>query len=318
MDPSQRVRAILSFVQAADAVSFAAAGRVLGISSAAVSKNVASLEQALGVRLMNRTTRTLSLTDEGAAFLKQARIALDALDSAVDSVATQRGETSGHVRISTSAGFGRDQLLPALPGLLTRYPALTVEADFDDRVIDLVGEGYDLAIRGGHIADSALVSRPICRMNLVLVASPEYLAREGVPRTPQELKQHKLIVRRFLGGKVSPWNFRAADDSITTLDMDAAAVTLSAPEAMAQAASLGLGVAQVGVHHAWSDLACGRLKIVLLGLHDPGSYEMVMQFPHRALMAPRVRATVDYLHAAFAQDEALHVPLSALRDYVSD
>src|SRR5450830_840396 len=117
MDSSQHVRAIISFVQAADAGSFAAAARALGISSAAVSKNVASLEQALGVRLMNRTTRTLNLTAEGAAFLKQARIALDALDTAVDAVAAQRVEVSGHVRISTSAAFGRDQLMPALPGL---------------------------------------------------------------------------------------------------------------------------------------------------------------------------------------------------------
>lgn len=315
MDLSQRVRAILSFVQAADAGSFAAAARSLGISPAAVSKNVASLEQSLGVRLMNRTTRTLSLTDEGAAFLKQARVALDALDSAADSLAAQRAETSGHVRISTSAAFGRDQLLPALPGLMTRYPALSIEVDFDDRVVDLVRDGYDLAIRGGHIADSALVSRPICHMNLVLVASATYLAREGVPQTPQELKRHKLIVRRFLGGKASPWNFRAADGSITTLDLDAAVLTLSAPEAMAEAASLGLGVAQVGVHHAWRYLAAGDLKVVLFGSHDPGSYEMVMQFPHRALMAPRVRATIDYLLAAFSQDEALHVPLNALTDY---
>jgi DNA-binding transcriptional LysR family regulator len=316
MDLSQRVRAILSFVQAADVGSFAAAGRMLGVSSAAVSKNVANLEQALGVRLMNRTTRTLSLTDEGAVFLKQARIALDALDSAVDSLATQRGETSGHVRISTSAGFGRDQLLPALPGLLTRYPALTVEADLDDRVIDLVRDGYDLAIRGGHIADSALISRPICRLNLALVASPDYLAREGVPRTPQELKRHRLIVRRFLGGKVSPWNFRAADGNITTLDLEGAAVTLSAPETLTQAATLGLGIAQVGVHHAWPHLVAGKLKVVLLGAHDPGNYEMAMQFPHRALMAPRVRATIDYLLAAFLKNDALHVPLDALNDHV--
>lgn len=317
MDLSQRVRAILSFVQAADTGSFAAAARALGISSAAVSKNVASLEQALGVRLMNRTTRTLNLTDEGATFLKQARVALDALDSAVDSLAATRAETSGHVRISTSAAFGRDQILPALPGLMTRYPALSVEVDFDDRVVDLVRDGYDLAVRGGHLADSALISRPVCRMNLVLVASPAYLAREGVPRTPQDLKRHKLIVRRFLGGKASPWNFRAADGSITTLDLDAAVLTLSAPEAMAQAASLGLGVAQVGVHHAWRYLAAGDLKVVLFGSQDPGSYEMVLQFPHRALMAPRVRATIDYLLAAFAQDEALHVPLRALRSYTA-
>lgn len=317
MDLSQRVPAILSFVQAADAGSFAAAARSLGISSAAVSKNVASLEQALGVRLMNRTTRTLSLTEEGTAFLRQARIALDALDSAVDSVAAQRMETSGHVRISSSAAFGRDQLLPALPGLMTRYPALSVEVDFDDRVVDLVKDGYDLAIRGGNIADSALVARPICHMNLVLVASPEYLAREGVPRSPQELKQHKLVVRRFLGGKASPWCFRGADGSITTLDIDGAVLTLSAPEAMAQAASLGLGIAQVGLHHAWTYLVAGRLKVLLLGWHDPGHYEMTMQYPHRALMAPRVRVTIDYLHAAFAQDEALHVRLDALKAYAT-
>ncbi|WP_417070596.1 LysR substrate-binding domain-containing protein [Niveibacterium terrae] len=312
MDLSQRVRAILSFVQAADSGSFAAAARVLGISSAAVSKNVASLELALGVRLMNRTTRTLNLTDEGAAFLKQARIALDALDTAVDAVAAQRVETSGHVRISTSAAFGRDQLMPALPGLLTRYPALSVEVDFDDRVIDLVHDGYDLAIRGGHIADSALIARPICRLNMVLVASPEYLERKGTPHTPQQLDQHTLITRRFLGGKVSPWCFRAADGSITTQDPDHAMLTLSAPEALVQAACFGMGIAQVGVHHAWKHLSSGALKVLLLGQHDPGSYEMVLQYPHRALIAPRVRATIDYLLAAFANDEALHVPLEAL------
>lgn len=317
MDLSQRVRTILSFVQAVDAGSFAAAARVLGISSAAVSKNVASLEQALGVRLMNRTTRTLSLTDEGSAFLKQARIALAALDSAVDAVAAQRAEISGHVRISTSAAFGRDQLMPALPGLLARYPAISVEADFDDRVVDLVRDGYDLAIRGGRIADSALVSRPICHLNMILVASPDYLGREGTPRTPEELKRHRLIARRFLGGKVSPWSFRQADGCMTTLDLESAALTLSAPEALAQAASLGLGIAQVGVHHAWSHLVSGRLRVLLLGLHDPGSYEMVLQYPHRALVAPRVRATVDYLLAAFSRNEALHVPLPALTAYAA-
>ncbi|NWK80037.1 LysR family transcriptional regulator, partial [Aquitalea sp. LB_tupeE] len=135
MDLSQRVPSVLSFVTTVETGSFAAAARQLGISNAAVSKNVAGLEQALGVRLLNRTTRTLSLTEEGAAFLRQARIALDALDAAVDAIATQRLEISGPVRISSSAAFGRDHLLPALPGLLTRYPQLAVEVDFDDRVV---------------------------------------------------------------------------------------------------------------------------------------------------------------------------------------
>ncbi|MBL0511935.1 LysR family transcriptional regulator [Aeromonas media] len=315
MEISQRVRAILSFVQAVDAGSFAAAGRALGISSAAVSKNVASLEQALGVRLMNRTTRTLNLTDEGAVFLRQARIALEALDAAVDVLAEQRVEISGHVRISCSAGFGREHLLPVLPALQQRYPALTAEVDFDDRVIDLVRDGYDLALRGGQIVDSALVSRPICRLPMALVASPDYLARAGVPDTPEALRSHRLIVRRFLRGKASPWQFRDWEGNQTALELDGAVLTLSAPEALVQAAALGMGVAQVGLHTAWPYLRDGRLKALLPGIHHPGNYEMVLQYPHRALMAPRVRATIDHLLAVFASDAALHVPLHALEEY---
>ena len=318
VDSSQRVRAILSFVQVADTGSFAAAARVLGISSAAVSKNVAGLEQALGVRLMNRTTRTLSLTGEGSAFLQQARVALQALDAAIDTVAAQRADTSGRVRISTSAAFGRQQLMPALPSLQERHPGLCIEVDFDDRVVDLVRDGYDLAIRGGNIVDSALVSRPICRLNVVLVASPHYLAAHGIPRSPDDLARHRLIARRFLAGKVSPWMFRAGDGSRTMLDPTATAVlNLSAPETVAEAACAGMGVAQVGVHHAWSYLVNGALKVVLHDWHDPGSYEMVMQYPHRALMAPRVRVTLEHLLGTFARDESLHVPLESLKAHVA-
>lgn len=315
MELSQRVRAILSFVEASDAGSFASAARALGISSAAVSKNVASLEQALGIRLMNRTTRKLSITEEGAVFLKQARIAIEALDTAVDTVIARKMETSGHVRISTSAAFGRDQLIPVLPGLRIRYPALSVEVDFDDRVVDLVRDNYDLAIRGGRIIDSSLVSRPVCRLSMVLVASPDYLETYGTPQIPEDLKRHNLIARRFLGGKLTPWGFRMNDGSLTTMEPDSPVLTLSAPEAQIQAASLGMGIAQVGVHHALESLRNGKLKVVLFGQHDPGSYELVIQYPHRALIAPRVRATVEYLLAAFKQDESIHYSLDELQHY---
>jgi DNA-binding transcriptional LysR family regulator len=317
MELSQRVRAIVSFVEAASAGSFAAAARSQGISPAAVSKNIAGLEQALGVRLMNRTTRTLSLTEEGTAFLQQARIAIGALDTAMDAVVARKMETRGHVRISTSAAFGREQLLPVLPGLRARYPGISVEVDFDDRVTDLIADGYDLTIRGGRIVDSSLISRPVCQLKTALVASPEYLARCGVPKTPADLANHHLIARRFLGGRVSPWGFRGSDGSLTTLEPDTAAVTLSAPEAQTQAALLGLGIAQVGVHHALAHLQAGALKAVLVGQHDPGNYEMVIQYPHRALVAPRVKATVEYLLDAFRQDASLHFPLERLADYAA-
>lgn len=318
MDTSHRVRAIISFVQAADTGSFAAAARQLGITSAAVSKNIAGLEKALGVRLFNRTTRTLSLTEEGAAFLIQARVALDALDAAVETVAAQRGETHGRVRISTSVAIGQGQLMPLLPSLLARYPALSLAVDFDDRVVDLVGDGYDLALRGGLIRDSALISRSVCRLNTVLVASPAYLESRGVPQTPAELDRHRLVARRFLAGNVDPWSFKSQDGSITTLDpTDTAVLTLSAPEALVAAALDDVGIAQVAVHLAWEHLKAGRLKVVTHELHHPGSYEMVIQYPHRALVAPRVRVVVDHLLEAFAANKALHVPLDSLRAFMA-
>ena len=315
MDSSQRVRAILSFVQAADAGSFAAGARALGISSAAVGKNIAGLEKSLGVRLMNRTTRSLKLTDEGEAFLRQARVALEALDLAVDAVISQRAAPTGSVRISTSAGFGREQLAPLLPNLLIKYPGLAVEVDFDDRVIDLIHDGYDIALRGGRVADSSLISRTVCQFRLVLVASPSYLQTVGIPRKPDELMKHRLLPRRFLGGRVSPWNFLADDASLTTLNTDSAVMTMSSPETLTQMAVAGAGIAEVGVHHAWKYLRTGELKLLLLSSHHPGSFEMTLQYPHRALVAPRVRVTIDYLLEAFANMHELHVPLSELSAY---
>lgn len=317
MDSSQRVRAILSFIHVADAGSFAAGARALGISPAAVSKNVAGLEAALGLRLMNRTTRTLSLTEEGSAFLRQARIALEALDAAAEVAIAHRATPAGTVRISTSVGFGKAQLMPALPGLLARYPGLSVAVDFDDRVVDLIGEGYDLALRGGRIPDSSLISRPVCRFVLVLVASPDYLARHGVPRQPDELARHRLLARRFLGGRLQPWSFRATDGSVTTLDVSGAVMTLSSPEALTDAAVAGSGITEVGVHHAWAHLQAGRLKLLLQDAHHPGDFEMTLQYPHRALVAPRVRVTVDALLQHFAQLEELHVPARQLRAHAA-
>jgi DNA-binding transcriptional LysR family regulator len=318
MDSTHRIRAIVSFVQATDSGSFAAAARALGVSAAAVSKNVAGLEQALGVRLLNRTTRTLSLTAEGMAFLRRARVALLALDQAVDAVAAQRAQPVGHVRISSSQAFGLAHLMPALPPLLARYPGLSVDVEFDDRVVDLVQGGYDLVLRGGNIHDSALISRPVCRFKLILVASPAYLQAHGVPRTPDDLSAHRLIARRFLGGGSMPWSFLTMDGS--AIDHDAsgqAALTLSAPEAALQAALDGAGIAQIALHLAWPHLKSGALKVLLHQQHQPGNYELVMQYPHRALMAPRVRVTLEHLSDAFAKDEALQVPLEAVAPYVA-
>lgn len=315
MDTTQRVRAILSFVQAADKGSFANAARALGISAAAVSKNIAGLETALGVRLMNRTTRTLSLTEEGRAFLQQARIALNALDDATDAAIAQRANPQGRVRLSTSIGFGREYLAPALPGLLATYPGLSVEVDFDDRLIDFVQDRFDMVIRGGLITESSFISRPICQLQMVIAAAPSYLAAHGIPKNAAELSQHTLLTRRFLGGKVAPWQFYGGDGSKIALNTDHASLLLSSPETLTEMTVAGAGIAQIGIMSALKFIRSGQLKVLLLDSHYPGDFEMTLQYPHRAHIAPRVRVTVDYLLAAFAAREELHTTAASLRAY---
>lgn len=245
-------------------------------------------------------------------------MALQALDQAVDAVAAQRAQPLGHVRISSSQAFGVAHLMPALPPLLARYPGLSVEVDFDDRVVDLVQGGYDLVLRGGHIDDSALVSRPVCRFKLILVASPGYLAAHGVPRTPDDFPAHRLIARRFLGGHSMPWSFLNAQGTAFAVDAAAqAALTLSAPEAVLQAALNGAGIAQLPLHLAWRHLQTGALKVLMYPQLQPGNYELVIQYPHRALMAPRVRVTLEHLSDAFSKDEALQVPLAEAQRYAA-
>lgn len=314
MEASQRLRAMLSFVQAADLGSFAAAARALGISAAAVSKNVAGIERALGVRLMNRTTRSLSLTGEGEAFLSQVREPLAALDAAVDTVAAQRALPSGRVRLSVGSSFGRNYVLPLMPEFRSLFPHIRMEFDFDDRRVDLVRQGYDLGLRGGIAEDSALVSRVICRFTTLLVASPDYLARRGVPRSPQELERHEQIAARFLSSGISSWRFAGSQDAFEERVPDGV-ISLSDPEAVMDAALLGIGIAQVGAHHAWPHLKTGRLKLVLFNQHRPTEREFSLQYPHRALLAPRVRVTAEFLLSRLRKLDSLNLTRKVLATY---
>ncbi|KQU75194.1 MULTISPECIES: LysR family transcriptional regulator [unclassified Rhizobacter] len=316
MDAAQRVPAILSFVQTADRGSFAAAAKALGISGAAVSKNVASLEASLGVRLLNRTTRVQRLTNEGEAFLERARVAIDALDAAVDAVAAQRAEPSGRVRISCATHYGQSFLLPLMPGLRARHPGLVVDLDFDDRRVDLIAQGYDLALRGGRATDSGLVSRPVGRLEMVLVATPAYLAARGVPRTRADLPVHDVALVRFLSGEVSPWTFREPDGSTVDFWPERCVMTISTGAAV-ETARLDLGIVQVGLPQAWPLLKSGELKALFVDEHVAGDRELALHYPHRALVAPRVRATVDHLVAQLASVEALHVTRDDLRPYAA-
>ncbi len=190
-----------SFVRAADLLSFAKAGRLLGISASAVGKNVARLEQQLGLRLFNRTTRHVRLTQEGAMFHERCRRILDELDDArammQDAVTAPRGQ----LRVSLPT-IGYRFLLPILPAFKARYPEVELDLDFNDRLVDVIAEGVDVAIRSGELGDSQLVARRLGPFCCVLVASPDYLARHGVPQVPADLAQHSCLRYKFVtGGK---------------------------------------------------------------------------------------------------------------------
>jgi DNA-binding transcriptional LysR family regulator len=296
---------LISAIQSADSGSFSAAANVLGLTPAAVSKNVAALEAHLKVRLFNRTTRRLALTEEGRAFVAQARIGVQALEEA-NSVATQGAQPEGLVRINCAVGFGRRYVLPLLPAFFKAFPQVRVELNLNDNQVDLVQGGFDVGIRGGSQPPEGMVARKICNIPAVLVATPHYLRTYGIPQTPSDLAQHQLIRVKFLNGRMPPWSFKGSSKVHGISAVDAPAqLLLSDPEIVLDAALLHIGIARLGRHHASEALARGDLVEVLPKLHVAGDASMALFYPHRAGLAPRVRVLVDFLLVSFKAMPAL-------------
>jgi DNA-binding transcriptional LysR family regulator len=293
---------LVSAVQAADSGSFTKAAQVLDLTPAAVSKNVAALEALLQVRLFNRTTRQLSLTEEGKAFIAQTREGLQALEAA--SVSAAQGLTpQGLVRLSCPVGFGRHYVLPLLPDFYRTHPAVQIELSLNDQQVDLVREGFDVGIRGGSQPPEGMVARKICALHTVLVASPRYLKARGTPKHYSELADHDLLRVKFLSGRMSPWLFK--DKNKIVAFEGPAKLLISDPEVILDAALLHMGIARMGHHHAFAALARGDLVEVLPRQNVPGDASVAMFYPHRAGLAPRVRVVVDFLLTGLAQVAAL-------------
>lgn len=317
----KQLQGLLAFVEAASAGSLAAAADRLELTPAAVSKSLGKLEAQLGVRLLQRSTRRLALTAEGERFLEKARHALRALDEAVADVTQSATEATGRVRISVGHAMGRDWVLPLLPALSRAHPGLTIELDLDNRPIDLVAEGYDIGIRGGFIEDSSLVARRICGLPLALLASPGYLKRAGVPRTVDELSTHECVAVRFANNGPSPWWFRSSSGGRGARRIEIQPqprLTVSDPAAVLDLALAGAGIVQAGLHHALPFLRSGRLKLLLVEQHDPGEREVVLHYPHRRYLAPRVRVVVDTLLAQLGPPSDLHMTVQDLLAEVPD
>ncbi len=300
---------LISAIQSADCGSFSAAAHVLDLTPAAVSKNVAALEAHLKVRLFNRTTRRLALTEEGRAFVAQARIGVQALEDA-HALAAQGVQPEGLVRVNCAVGFGRRYVLPLLPEFFKAYPHVRVELNLNDNQIDLVQSGFDVGIRGGSQPPGGMVARKICAISSLLVATPRYLKAHGTPQTPADLAQHQLIRVKFLNGRMPAWPFKnsvqGASNSQSIAAVDAPAqLLLSDPEVVLDAALLHIGIARIGRHHARGALARGDLVEVLPKLHVSDEASMALFYPHRAGLAPRVRVLVDFLLERFKSMPAL-------------
>jgi DNA-binding transcriptional LysR family regulator len=305
----RNLQGLVSFVEAAAVGSFTAAAGRLDLTPAAVSKNVLRLETELGVRLFNRSTRRLKLTPEGEAFAARAREALRTLDDAVNVVSRASGEAVGRVRISVGLSYGRRYVLPLLPSLTAAHPKLELELSLDNRPVDLVGEGFDIGVRGGLIADSGLVARRVARLPLTLVAAPAYLKRHGVPASPAELERHRALAVRFASGQIGTWRFRRAGGRGVVEWMPRSQIWVSDPEALVDLALDGAGILQTALHHVVPALRDGRLKLVLADCHQPGERELVVHYPHRQFLSMRVRVVVDALLAHFRAQPDLQLDL---------
>ncbi|MFC0269651.1 LysR family transcriptional regulator [Kushneria aurantia] len=289
---SLNLKGLSAFVRTADLGSFVAAGRVLGLSPSAVGKAVTKLENQLGVRLIQRSTRSLRLTDEGRAFHERCRRILDDLDDAHESLLRTRETPRGRIRVSCPV-IAYHFLVPVLPEFMARYPEIGLDLDFSDRIVDLIEEGVDVAIRSGQLPDSRLVARALRPFRLLLCASPGYLKRHGTPRCPRELSGHRAIGFRYPNsGKLQQWPLcQPEQDPEPRPDY---VMTCNNMEALRGAVTRGLGIGCMPDFLAADPLASGALVAVLLDhLDAPGQFNLI--WPSSRHLSPKVRVFVDFL-----------------------
>jgi DNA-binding transcriptional LysR family regulator len=289
---------LVSFVQTAEHGSFSAAARVLGLTPAGVSKNVARLESDLGVRLFHRSTRRLALTESGERFLQQVDGPLTSLQGAMSGVRQRDEAPSGTLKVSMGQAFGRHFLVPLLDDFLARCPAVLPDWHFDNRQVDIVGEGFDAAIGGGFELTSSVVARELAPVHIVAVASPAYMTGRQLPHRPEDLASFDGIMRRSSPtGRVRPWTLRAKRSAEQTVPCRPRLI-FSDPEAIAQAACLGLGVALLPMPFAFAPIARGELVRLLPGWYSDAG-PLSLYYPSRRMVPAKTRAFVDFVMERF-------------------
>ncbi|WP_223512941.1 LysR family transcriptional regulator [Pseudomonas sp. GL-B-19] len=289
-----------SFVRSAETGSFSAAARLLALTPAAVSRNVAMLERNIGARLFQRSTRKLSLTEAGERFLASIGGNLEALQTAISAVSSDRGEPTGVLKVSLAPTFGIGHILPLLPAFLERYPLIRPEWHFENRPVNLIAEGYDAAIGGGFELTPGVVSRTLAAADVVAVASPAYLAGRTLPQHPTDLSRFNgIVMRGSRTGRVRQWVMQdgAGHEAPASLSEN---IVLNDPAAMREAAILGLGVTLLVLPDVSAQLQRGELVRLLPDWHaDAGPISLY--YPSRTLMPAKTRVFIDFVVGAFQQ-----------------
>ncbi|MDK2766791.1 MAG: LysR family transcriptional regulator [Sphingomonas sp.] len=288
---ADRARSLEIFAATIELGSFSAAGRRLGLTPSAVSRTIDRIEARLGVRLLLRSTRVLTLTAEGQAYLQAARRILADLNDAEQQIADQ-GAPRGRLRVSAALAHGRLCIVPLLAGFVKRYPQILVDIALTDTVVDIAAGQADVAIRFGPLADSRLTARKIGENRRVIVASPAYLAHHGTPATPEDLLVHNCLNFNFRRAEpVWPFVRDGTAFSLTT----SGAIEANNGETLGQLAALGVGIARVGRFSVTDELADGRL-VAILEDYNPGDVEPLHAVFVGGTNTPaRVRAFVEYL-----------------------
>lgn len=286
------------FARVVEERSFSAAARRLGLSKSMVSKEVTRLEQALGARLLNRTTRKLSLTEIGAAFYEPCARILQEAQEAELLVGRLHAEPRGVLRLTAPVAFGTLHVAPALPEFLAQYPDVRIDLTIGDRQLDLADEGLDLAIRIARVLPDNLAARRLAPINRVVCAAPAYFERHGIPRRPQDLARHNCLVYTHANPD-SQWRFRSGKgEDVVPVQGN---LTLNDDEALWQATLGGLGIALLPTFIVGKDLQSGRLQAVL-SEHVPTERNLhALYLPNRHLSA-KVRVFIDFLVARFSPE----------------
>lgn len=291
------------FVRVVETASFSKAARAEGVAQPTVSKHIAGLETRLGTQLLRRTSRGLSMTEAGEAYYESARRLIEEFEEAEARVGSGQTKPAGRIRVAMSAGFGRMHILPRMPAFFEQYPQITIETDITDRFVNLIENRIDVAIRIGSLSDSSLIARKIGSGESAVIATPGYIARKGVPKSPADLDAHDCVAFVSGGGPL-PWKF-AGPEGPTSFTPAGTVHTTDAEHVRVGVLS-GLGLAQAPGWLFADELASGEV-VRLLTDYEPPRHSIYAVSHDNRLQSTKVRVFVDFLAQAFAQDPSLRL-----------